>query len=532
MRDLQLPGRSPARSMNGMAATSQTLSTLTALNVLQDGGNAMDAAVAACAVQCVVEPQSTGIGGDCFCLIAPGGEEKIAAFNGSGRAPAGADPDWYIEHGITKIEQHTPHAVTVPGAIDAWVTLLAKFGTKDLGELLQPAIKLAREGYPLTSRVATDWASTIATLSHDPTTREVFLTEGGRPPKEGQVHRQLKLAATLERIAEEGRDGFYTGPVAEDLVSRLQSLGGHHTMADFAAAKGEFVTPVKTDYCGHTVYECPPNGQGIVALEILNILSGYDLAAMDPLSVERLHLEVEAARLAYGDRDAVVADPDRAQVPIDWMLSEEHAAELRNTIIADRAMQDIPPPLLPTHHDTIYLCVVDKDRNVVSFINSLFSGFGSGIMGPRSGVMLQNRGCGFVVKRGHPNCIAPNKRPLHTIIPGMAAKDGKAIMPFGVMGGQYQAIGHAHFLTNHIDFGMDVQEAIDFPRVLSAPSGKDLDVENGVPERVAKGLAALGHKITKADKPIGGGQAIKIDWEQGTLTGGSDPRKDGCALGY
>jgi gamma-glutamyltranspeptidase/glutathione hydrolase len=253
---------------------------------------------------------------------------------------------------------------------------------------------------------------------------------------------------------------------------------------------------------------------------------------MDPLSVERLHLEVEAARLAYGDRDAVVADPDRAQVPIDWMLSAEHAAELRNAIVADRAMREIPAPLLPTHHDTIYLCVVDKDRNAVSFINSLFSSFGSGIMGPKSGVMLQNRGQGFVVKRGHPNCIAPNKRPLHTIIPGMVAKDGKAVMPFGVMGGQYQAIGHAHFLTNHIDYGMDLQEAIDFPRVLSVPSGPELDVENGVPERVAKGLAALGHKVTKAGKPIGGGQAIKIDWEQGTLTGGSDPRKDGCALGY
>jgi gamma-glutamyltranspeptidase / glutathione hydrolase len=532
MRDLQLPGRSPARSMNGMAATSQTLATMTALNVLQDGGNAMDAAVAACAVQCVIEPQSTGIGGDCFCLFALGGEENIIAFNGSGRAPAGAEADWYVEQGIEKIDRHTPHAVTVPGAIDAWATLLAKYGTRDLGELLQPAIRFAREGYPLTSRVATDWADNMPTLSHDPTTRAVFLTENGKPPAEGRVHRQLKLAATLERIAKEGRDGFYTGPVAQDLVEHLQSLGGHHTMADFAATRGNFVTPVKTDYRGHTVYECPPNGQGIIALEILNILSGYDLSAMDPLSVERLHLEVEAARLAYGDRDAVVADPERAQVPIDWLLSDDHAAELRGAIIADRAMRDIPAPLLPTHHDTVYLCVVDKDRNAVSFINSLFSAFGSGIMGPKSGVMLQNRGQGFVVERGHPNCIAPNKRPMHTIIPGMATKDGKAIMPFGVMGGQYQAIGHSHFLTNHIDFGMDLQEAIDFPRVLSAPSGKELDVENGVPERVAKGLAALGHTVTKAKGPIGGGQAIRIDWAQGTLTGGSDPRKDGCALGY
>lgn len=531
MRNLQLPGRSPVRSLNGMAATSHALATMTAINVLQDGGNAMDAAVAACAVQCVVEPQSTGIGGDCFMLMAPEGEEEIIAFNGSGRAPAGADPDWYVDHGITKIEQHTPHAVTVPGAVDAWQTLLEKHGTKNLGELLQPAIRFAREGYPVTSRVSRDWASNIATLSHDAPTREVFL-EDGKTLAEGRVHRQEKLAATLERIAEQGRDGFYTGEVAEDLVSHLQELGGHHKMADFAAAKGEYVTPVKTDYRGHTVYECPPNGQGIVALEILNILSGYDLSAMDPASVERLHLSIEAARLAYGDRDTVVADPDRAQVPTDWMLSAEHAAELRDTIVADRALQNIPPSMLPTHHDTVYLCVVDKDRNAVSFINSLFSGFGSGIMGPKSGVMLQNRGCGFVVEPGHPNCIAPNKRPLHTIIPGMVARDGRATMPFGVMGGQYQANGHAHFLTNLIDFDMDVQEAIDFPRLLSTPSSDDVDLEDGFSNTVEDGLAALGHKVSRADKPIGGGQAIQIDWQEGTLAGGSDPRKDGCAIGY
>ncbi|MDH3701484.1 MAG: gamma-glutamyltransferase [Alphaproteobacteria bacterium] len=531
MRNLELPGRSPVRALNGMAATSHPLSTMTAIKVLQEGGNAMDAAVAACAVQCVVEPQSTGIGGDCFMLFAPGGEDKILAFNGSGRAPAGADPDWYVKQGITKIDQHTPHAVTVPGAIDAWSRLIADHGTKDLGELLQPAIRFARDGYPVTSRVSVDWASNIETLSHDPSSRSVFLFDGKTLP-EGKVHRQTKLAATLQRIAEQGRDGFYTGPVADDLVSRLQEVGGHHTLADFAAAQGEYVTPVRTEYRGNTVYECPPNGQGIVALEILNILSGYDMASMDPLSAERLHLEIEAARLAYGDRDTVVADPDRAQVPIDWMLSDDHATELRDAIIADRAMQDIPPSVLPAHHDTVYLCVVDKDRNAVSFINSLFSAFGSGIMGPESGVMLQNRGCGFVVEPGHPNCIGPNKRPLHTIIPGMVARDGRAVMPFGVMGGQYQAIGHAHVLSNIFDYDMDVQEAIDFPRFLSTPSSRGVDVECGVPASVADRLRDFGHDVEAPAKPIGGGQAIQIDWAEGTLAGGSDPRKDGCALGY
>jgi gamma-glutamyltranspeptidase/glutathione hydrolase len=532
MRNLELPGRSPARSLNGMAATSHALATITAVNVLQDGGNAMDAAVAACAVQCVVEPQSTGIGGDCFAIYAPGGaEDGIVAFNGSGRAPAGADPDWYVENGIGKIDQHTPHAVTVPGAIDAWQTLIEDHGTKDLGELLQPAIRFARDGYPVTSRVSSDWASSMATLSHDPATRDVFLFDGKTLP-EGKVHRQEKLAATMEKIGKHGRDAFYTGAVADDLVSKLQSLGGHHTAADFKATKGDYVTPVTTDYRGRTVYECPPNGQGIVALEILNILSGYELESMDPLSVERLHLLIEAARLAYGDRDSVVADPDRAQVPTDWMLSEEHAAELRGAIVADRAMAKVPESILPVHHDTVYICVVDKDRNAVSFINSLFSGFGSGIMGPESGVMLQNRGCGFVVEPGHPNCIAPNKRPMHTIIPGMVAKDGRAAMPFGVMGGHYQAVGHAHVLSNMYDFGMDVQEAIDFPRLLSDPTSGEVDVETGVPESVRDGLRALGHTLGKPGKPIGGGQAIQIDWDEGTLAGGSEPRKDGCAIGY
>ena len=531
MRNLELPGRSPVRSLNGMAATSHPLSTMTAVAVLQDGGNAMDAAVAACAVQCVVEPQSTGIGGDCFMLMAPEGEEEIIAFNGSGRAPAGADPDWYVENGIGSIDRHTPHAVTVPGAVDAWQTLLEKYGSKSLGELLRPAIKFAREGYPVTSRVAYDWADNIETLSHDPTTREVFMPDGATLP-EGGVHRQEKLAVTLERVAEQGRDGFYTGPVAQDIVARLRELGGHHTLEDFAATRGAFVTPLKTDYRGSTVYECPPNGQGVVALEILNILSGYDFSGMNPLSAERLHLEIEAARLAYGDRDAVVADPDRSQAPIDRMLSEEHAAELRATIVAEHAMPQAPPSVLPAHRDTVYLCVVDKDRNAVSFINSLFSAFGSGIMGRESGVVLQNRGCGFVVEPGHPNCIGPNKRPLHTIIPGMVARDGKAVMPFGVMGGQYQAIGHAHVLSNHIDFGMDIQEAIDFPRLLSAPSGGEVDIESGVPDAVADGLREKGHNVTAPAKPIGGAQAIRIDWENGVLTGGSDPRKDGCAIGY
>jgi gamma-glutamyltranspeptidase/glutathione hydrolase len=339
------------------------------------------------------------------------------------------------------------------------------------------------------------------------------------------------LAATLERIAERGRDGFYAGPVAEDMVARLQGLGGVHTMDDFAAHRGDFVTPIRTSYRGFEVLECPPNGQGIVALIMLNILAGFDLAGMAPLSLERLHLELEAARLAYADRDAYLADPSQAEVPVAALLSEAHAADLRRYIRLDRRIGALPPPALPVHADTVYLTVVDEERTAVSLINSLFFNFGSGIMAAKSGVMFQNRGCGFVVAPGHPNCVAPNKRPLHTIIPGMLVKDGRAAMPFGVMGGYYQAIGHAHLLTNFIDLGLDIQESLDLPRVSTTADGR-VEVESGIPIAVAEGLARLGHTLMPPDKPIGGGQAIWIDWEEGVLTGGSDPRKDGCAIGY
>lgn len=465
-------------------------------------------------------------------LFAPGNGGDVAAFNGSGRAPAAAEVEWYVDNGIDAIERYTPHSVTVPGVIDAWATLLKDYGTMGLDRLLQPAIRFAREGYPIHSRVAVDWETGAeATLRHNPNAERVMLP-GGKPPAVGTIHRQPQLADTMELIAEKGRDAFYFGRVAEDIVGHLQELGGLHTLEDFAEAKGEYVTPIQTNYRGYDVYECPPNGQGIIALEMLNILSGYDFTDMDPLSAERLHLLVETTRVAYRDQDDAVGDPAQAQVPIDWMLSEERAGELRDTIVADRAMAPPPPSQIPAHADTVYLCVVDKDRNAVSFINSLFAGYGSGIMSPETGVMLYNRGNGFVVDPGHPNCIAPRKRPLHTIIPGMLAQNGRAVMPFGVMGGHYQCVGHNHFLGNFIDFGLDVQESLDLARVFAAPGSETVDVESGVSEETVAELEALGHKVTSPEKPIGGGQAILIDWENGVLTGGSDPRKDGCALGY
>lgn len=531
MRNLDLPGRSVARSLNGMAATSHSLATLAALDVLRTGGNAMDAAVAACAVQSVVEPESTGIGGDCFVLYAPKGSAEIVAFNGSGRAPQAATADWYAGQGIEKIERYTPHAVTVPGAVDAWAQLLRDHGTRSLGELLQPAIRFAREGFAVTERVFRDWTSEIETLSHDPATAAVYLP-GGEAPALGSVQRQPLLAASLERIAAEGRDAFYLGAIAEDLVAHLRELGGLHTLEDFAAAGGQYVTPIHGSYKGHDIYECPPNGQGVIALLMLNILAGFDLASLEPMSARRLHLEIEAARLAYAERDAHVADPAHAEVPVERLLSPDYAAQLRDRIDPKRASVAPAPAPVAVHADTVYITVVDKDRNAVSFINSLFSGFGSGISGPKSGILLQNRGMAFSLDPKHPNCIAPGKRPMHTIIPAMMVKDGRAVMPFGVMGGAYQACGHARFVTNLLDFGLDVQQSMDLGRLFPPPGDTVVEAESGVPAEVLGELEAMGHSFKAPSKPMGGSQAIAIDWDAGTLAGGSDPRKDGCALGY
>ncbi|MEB3360344.1 MAG: gamma-glutamyltransferase [Synechococcales bacterium] len=527
MRDFQLPGRSPVYGTQGVAATSHPLATLTAIEMLKAGGNAVDGAIAACAVQGVVEPQSTGIGGDCFALYVPAGSQQPIAFNGAGRTPAAATVDWFGDRGITKIEQHSPHAVTVPGAVDAWSRLLADYGRKSLGDVLQPAQRLAAEGYPIYPRVANDWHAAAPTLRQDETARRIFLPQG-RSPQPGEIHRQPELAATLAAIAEQGRDAFYKGAIAKDIVDYLQRLGGLHTLEDFAAAQGEYVTPIATTYRGYEVYECPPSGQGLVALLMLNILEGYDLKAFPAMSVERFHLMAEAARLAYRDRDLYIADPKPHPLPIQEILSEAYAEQLRRTICLERAMADLPLPAFPCHPSTVYLCVVDGEGNAMSLINSTYHSFGSGLVSPQTGVVLHSRGAGFRIDPGHFNCIAPRKQPLHTIIPGMLMQKGRAVLPFGVMGGDFQPAGHVHLLTNLLDYGMDVQTALDFPRVFSYQNV--CHVEHGITPRVAEGLASLGHCVQPAYEPLGGGQAIWIDWETGVRVGGSDPRKDGCAI--
>ncbi|MEL7226210.1 MAG: gamma-glutamyltransferase, partial [Cyanobacteria bacterium J06576_12] len=357
MRDFQLPGRSPAYASKGMAATSHSLATLTAVDVLRDGGNAVDAAIAASAVLCVVEPQATGIGGDCFVLYAPannGGE--VVALNGSGKAPGKAELSWFLNQGMKQISLQSPHSVTVPGAVDAWCLLHKDYGKKDFSELLAPAIRLAKEGYTVHPRIAYDWAQLAKKLKATENAKRMLLIDG-EAPKVGDRHSQPELGETLAAIAQNGRSAFYTGPIAEDMVSYLQSLGGLHTLEDFATPQAEYVTPISTQYRGYDVVECPPNGQGLTALVMLNILSGFSLTDYAPMSAERLHLECEAARLAYWVRDRYIADPDQADIPLDFLLSEDYAAQLRAKISLDKAMPPLAESDFPTHPDTVYLCV-------------------------------------------------------------------------------------------------------------------------------------------------------------------------------
>jgi gamma-glutamyltranspeptidase / glutathione hydrolase len=527
MRDFNVPGRSAAIAANGMAATSHPRATLTALDVLRAGGNAVDAAIAAVAMQCVVEPQSTGIGGDCFVLYSLKGAPPVA-LNGSGRAPAKARVEWYVERGIRDIEVQTPHAVTVPGAVDAWCTLSREYGSRPLAELLEPAAQAAEEGYVVTPRVAYDWHRMQWKL-RDLVTAALFLRDG-KPPAAGDRMCNPPLAATLRRIGRDGRAAFYEGAVMRDIVGRLKALGGLHEPEDFAAQRSEWVEPIHAAYRGYEVYECPPNGQGLAALMILRQLEGFPLGDDTFTEADRLHLLAEATKSAYRVRDDAIADPAQVKVDVAHFLSDAWSERARRLIHLDGVLPGNEWHGGTLHTDTVYLCTVDRDGNAVSFINSLFSNFGSGIVAPESGVLLQNRGSGFRTIPGHPNAIAPGKRPFHTIIPAMLVKDGRAVMPFGVMGGQYQAVGHAHFAHRIIDRGLDPQQAAEAPRSF-AFRGK-LQVERANPEPVIADLARRGHQIDMRNVPLGGAQAIWIDRERGVLIGGSEPRKDGLALGY
>ncbi len=529
MRDLQFPGRSPVLAMNALAATSHPLATSAAVDCMRRGGNAVDAAVAAAGVLAVVEPAMTGIGGDCFAIVAtPDGQ--LHGLNGSGRAAKAASTNWFVERGITSIDLQSAHAVTVPGAIAGFDRLLTRFGTKGFDDLLQPAIHYAEAGHPIAPRVAYDWAGEAGRLARNPGAAMHYLKDGAAP-NVGEVMRYPALASSLKMIAAKGASGFYTGEIAEDMITTLRAHGSHLTLDDFAAMEATDFAPVSADYRGLDIWELPPNGQGIAALIITNILKQFDLAHLDPNGPERLHLEMEASRLGYACRDAFISDPATMRVSVDHLISDVYAASLASRIDPNRRLGDVTPEPVP-NSDTVYLTVVDRDRMAVSLIFSIYSTFASGIVTEKFGILFQNRGACFVVNPGHPNTIEGGKRPMHTIIPAFATKNGRPFMPFGVMGGAYQAAGHAHVITNMVDFGMDVQEAIDAPRIFWADDRVTLRAERSLPEATVAGLAARGHRIERAPGPIGGSQAIQIDEARGILIGGSDPRKDGCAIGF
>jgi len=524
MRDFHFPGRSPVLATNGMCATSHPLAARAALSILESGGNAMDAAIAGAVLLGMCEPHMTGIGGDCFALWSRPGDAP-RAYNGSGRAPAAASAESLRDRGLKTVPLDSPEAVTIPGAIEAFCTLSETEGKIGLDRILAPAIHYADAGVPVAARVAHDWPDAGKALQGHGITH---FTKGGAPFEQGDIFRAPGQAEALRRIARDGARAFYEGEVADDLLAALAALNGVHTADDFAAHTGTPATPVQGQYKDTDIIQHPPNGQGPAAILMLNILSRFDLAALDPMGPERLHLEAEATKLAYDARNRIIADPDHT-ARLDFMLSNETAARLADLIDPQRAMPDAAPLTEAVHRDTVYITVVDRDRMAVSLIYSIFHGFGSGIASEKFGILLQNRGAGFTLTSGHPNEMQGGKRPMHTIIPGMLGQNGEVTIPFGVMGGAYQPAGHARFASNLVDFGMDPQTAIDAPRAFA--EGGRLKVERGYDPATCRALADLGHDVFVGDDPIGGAQAILMRAD-GVLEGASDPRKDGCALGY
>ena len=523
MRDFQRPGRSAVYTSNGMCATSHPLAAKVAIQTLESGGNAVDAALAGAVLLGLCEPQMTGLGGDCFVLLKPAGQERILALNGSGRAPMAQSSLGLRESGHAAIPLRDVSAITLPGAVDAFCTLSQDWGLLGLDRVLAPAIHYAETGIPVAPSVAQDWRDETGVLKG--AARRFYLTDG-KAPNVGDMFRAPNQAEVLRRIATQGRAGFYEGEVAEDLLASLRALGGHHAQADLAATRCDYSDPICGPYRGIDLVEHAPNGQGATAILLLNILGHFDIARMDPFGTERAHIEAEATKLAFDARNRFLADPTPR---LDHMLSQATAASLATLINPKKAMPSAAPLTEAIHKDTVYITVVDKDRMAVSLIYSIFWGFGSGFASEKFGILFQNRGAGFTLTEGHPNELAGGKRPMHTIIPAMLRKNGKVIMPFGVMGGAYQPTGHARLVSNLLDFDMDLQTAIDAPRCFSRPEG--MMVERGYAPAVLAELAAMGHDVKASPEPLGGAQAIMMD-DRGVLVGASDPRNDGCALGY
>lgn len=532
MTSFQFPSRrSAVLARRGMVATSQPLAAMAGLRILMDGGNAADAAVTVASMLNVVEPMSTGIGGDCFALIYEAGTGEVTALNGSGRAPAAFTLEEAQRLGLETIPLTGPLPVTVPGAARGWEALLERHGTMNLADCLAPAIATAEDGFPVSERISARWKRLEAELSRDREASRVYLPA----PKVGDIHRQTDLARTFRTVAEGGAQAFYHGVLAEKITACVQAKGGYLTAADLATHAVTWDMPIRTTYRDVEVLEHPPNGQGLAALVALNIVEGYALGDMDYFDPARWHLMIEAMRLAMADAAQHVADPTLINVPVAGLLSKEYAARRRSLIQLDRA-QDIVAPGQPEHRDTVYLTVIDGRGNAVSFISSLYHLFGSGLVVPETGICLQNRGACFTLKSGHPNVLAGGKRPYHTIIPAMALREGKLWLSFGVMGGFMQPQGHLQVLANLVDHGMSPQTALDAPRFrVDARGGLRAHIETGVPLKTRKALASMGHDIqphTTFAPWFGSGDIIARDAETGVLCGASDPRKDGCAVGF
>jgi gamma-glutamyltranspeptidase / glutathione hydrolase len=529
-------GRAVVRSTQGMVATSQPLASQVGIEILKRGGNAVDAAIAVAATLNVTEPNMTGIGGDCFAMIYSPKTRKIDALNASGRCPRALTLDHFAQRKITQMPLSGMETITVPGAFDGWLTLLDKYGTMKFADLMAPAISYAENGFPVMEKIAEDWAPEIPKLKLDPAAAATYLVDGGAP-RPGTIFAQKNLARTFRALVKGGRDAYYRGEIARAIVDYCQKNGGFLSMEDFAAQTSNWVEPISTTYRGHTLYELPPNNQGLTALLILNILEGLDLKSMRSDPVLYYHTLVEATKIAFADRNRYIADPAFAKVPVKELISKEYATKRRALMNPKRAIEAPAYGDIKMGSDTTYFTVVDKDRNAVSFINSLFNSFGSGIVAGDTGIMLHNRGTGFSLDPNHPNKLEPGKRPFHTLIPAMVMKDGKLLMSYGVMGGDIQAQGHSQVLVNLIDRGMNLQQAIDAPRVRYI-SGKGVMLEDTLPANVIDGLVERGHERVLPPAGIrhralmGGGQAIMIDPDSGALSGGSDPRKDGMAIGY
>ncbi len=535
--------RSVVLAKYGMVATSHPLAAQVGLDVLRSGGNAADAAIAVNTMLGVVEPMSCGIGGDLFALYWDSKSEKLYGLNASGRSPYNISRQALTQRGLKKIPNDGLLSWSVPGCVSGWDELQKRFGSKDLAQLLTPSIKTAEEGFPVTEIIAGDWRNAEAALRRWPDSAKTYLVDGTRAPKFGETFRNPRLAASYRLIAKHGTNAFYQGEIAKEIVTFSQANGGFLSLKDFTDHSAQWVDPVSTNYRGWDIWELPPNGQGIAVLEMLNLLEPYDLRSLGPGNIEYLHFLVEAKKLAFADRAKFYSDPEFNDLPIKQLISKEYARRQGTRIDRNRAAIDVlaGDPRL-RHGETVYLTVVDKDRNCSSLIQSIFAGFGSKATAGNIGFVMQNRGTLFALDNNHLNRLEPHKRPFHTIIPAMVTKDGKPWFCFGVMGGDMQPQGQVQVLVNLIDFGMNVQAAGDAARIRHSgsetPTGVPADgvgivtVESEISDEMIAVLRTKGHKVARDNSGFGGYQGILIDWENNVLHGATEPRKDGAVVGY